>query len=224
MKNLKLSEMIIIVTGAYGATGSEIIKYFQPRVKFVVGTVRNINMRWKEKNGIFLTKCDLLENDQVEGSIELILDRIGIPHVLINTVGGFKIGKNVENCTNEWDKMYEINFQTTLNSINNILPIMKKNNFGRIINFGSRSGEKGMAKAGPYSASKAAIHNLTKTISQEVNDNITCNAVLPDIIDTPINRESMTGENYNSWTSPSIIANKIETIIKSKTNGQLILV
>ena len=57
-----------------------------------------------------------------------------------------------------------------------------------------------------------------------VNDNITCNAVLPDIIDTPINRENMTGENYNSWTSPSIIANKIETIIKSKTNGQLILV
>ena len=63
---MKLSEMIVIVTGAYGATGSEIIKYFQPRVKFVVGTVRNINMRWKEKNGIFLTKCDLLENDQVE--------------------------------------------------------------------------------------------------------------------------------------------------------------
>ena len=216
--------MVVVVTGGKGATAKGLIEYFKPRAKAVVGTLRNLDSRWKEKDGIFFTKCDLLENDEVEGAIELIMDRLGGPHVWINAVGGFTMGNKVEDCLNEWDKMYQINFETTLNSIKNILPVMNENGFGRIINFGSRAGEKGMALAAPYSTSKASIHNLTKTLSQELEGDITCNAVLPEIIDTPINRDAMPDANFNSWTSPMSIADKIESIIKSNSNGQLILV
>ncbi len=216
--------MVVVVTGAKGATAEVIINYFKLKAHSVVGIARNLDTRWKEQDGIYFTKCDLLENDEVEGTIELILDRLGAPHVWINTVGGFIMGNNVADCVNEWDKMYQINFKTALNSIKNILPVMNKNEFGRIINFGSRAGEKGMAFAGPYSSSKALIHNLTKTIALEFNNNITCNAVLPEIIDTPTNRNTMPDANFNSWTTPESIADKIESIIKSKANGQLILV
>ena len=81
-----------------------------------------------------------------------------------------------------------------------------------------------MGLAGPYTVSKAAIHSLTKTVSYEVKNNITINAVLPDIIDTHTNRENMPGANFNSWTKPIDIANKIESIILADTNGQLIYV
>tara|TARA_B100001029_G_C15056203_1_gene454579 strand:+ start:1593 stop:2243 length:651 start_codon:yes stop_codon:yes gene_type:complete len=216
--------MVIVITGGRGTTAKSIIDYFKARAKAVVGTVRNLDSRWNKNDGIFFTKCDLLENDEVEGAIELIMDRLGGPHVWINAVGGFTMGNKIEDCVNEWDKMYQLNFKTTLNSVKNILPVMKENGFGRIINFGSRAGEKGMALAGPYSISKASIHNLTKTLALECNGNITCNAVLPEIIDTPANREAMPNAHFNSWTPPISIADKIETIIKSNSNGQLILV
>jgi len=216
--------MVIVVTGGNGATANGIIQHFKNKAKAVIGTLRNLDTKWVEKEGVFYTKCDLAELDQIEGCIELTRDRLGYPHVWINTVGGFKMGKPVEDCINEWEKMYLLNFETTLNCIKNILPIMNENEFGRIVNFGSRAGEKGMAMAGPYSVSKASVHNLTKTISLEVSGNITCNAVLPEIIDTPANREAMPDTNFNSWSKPIDIADKIESILKSKANGQLIYV
>ena len=183
-----------------------------------------MNSKWKEKEGIYYTKCDLSELDQIEGCVEVIRDRLGEPNVWINAVGGFTMGKLAEECGNEWEKMHLLNFETTLNCVKNILPIMKENKFGRIINFGSRAGEKGMALAGPYSVSKASILNLTKTLSMEILGDITCNAVLPEIIDTPVNRESMPDANFSSWSNPLDIADKIESIIKSSANGQLIYV
>jgi NAD(P)-dependent dehydrogenase (short-subunit alcohol dehydrogenase family) len=216
--------MVVVVTGGYGATASGIIQHFKNNSKAVVGTLRNLDSKWKEKDGVYFTKCDLSETDQVEGCVELIRDRLDGPHVWINVVGGFMMGNKVEDCLNEWEKMHQLNFETTLNCIKNILPIMNESGFGRIINFGSRAGEKGMALAGPYAVSKASIHNLTKTIAHEINGDITCNAVLPEIIDTPANREAMPNANFYSWSNPLDIADKIESIIKSTSNGQLIFV
>jgi len=216
--------MVIVITGGYGATAKGIIQHFKNKAKAVVGTIRNLDSKWEKKDGVFYTKCDLFEIDQVEGCVELIRDRLDGPHVWINSVGGFTMGKNIEECVNEWEKMYQLNFETTLNCVKNVLPLMKENKFGRIINFGSRAGERGMALAGPYAVSKASLHSLTKTISQELISEITCNAVLPEIIDTPTNRESMPDANFNSWSNPLDIADKIESIIKSTSNGQLIYV
>ena len=216
--------MIIVITGGSGTTAKEIINHFNNKAKAVVTTLRNSDSKWKMKNGVYYTKCELTKSDQIEGCIDLIRDRLGKPHVWINTVGGFSQGKSVEKYINEWEKMYQLNFQTALNCIKLILPIMKQNDFGRIINFGSRAGKQGMALAGPYSTSKASLHNLTKTISLEIKGDITCNAVLPKIIDTPINREKMPNTNFNTWSCPKDIANKIESIIKSTENGKLIYV
>lgn len=216
--------MVIVVTGGNGATAKGIIQHFKGKAKAVVGTLRKSDPKWKEKDGVFYTKCDLFKTDEIEGCIELIRDRLDGPHVWINAVGGFTMGNKVEDCLIEWERMFQLNFDTSLNCVKNILPVMNENNFGRIINFGSRAGEKGMALAGPYAASKASLHNLTKTLAQEIEGNITCNAVLPEIIDTPANRDAMPDANFSSWSNPLDIADKIESIIKSPSNGQLIFV
>lgn len=216
--------MVIVVTGAHGATGRVLYDYFCQRSAATVGTLRNLDAKWKENSSGFLSKCDLLELDQVEGCVELVRDRLGGIHAWINVVGGFTMGKPVEDIDSDWDRMYMLNFTTTLNCIKSVMPVMKEAGFGRIINFGSKAGEKGMGLAGPYTVSKAAVHILTKTISQEVEGQITCNAVLPEIIDTPTNREVMPDANFNSWTKPIDIADKVESIIMANTNGQLIYV
>ena len=221
---MKIDDMVIVITGAHGATGSVLFEYFCKKSAVTVGTLRNLDSKWKEKSEGFLTKCDLLELDQVEGCVELIRDRLGKIDAWINVVGGFTMGKPVEEIESDWDRMHILNFTTTLNCIKSVMPVMKETGYGRIINFGSKAGEKGMGLAGPYTVSKAAVHSLTKTVSQEVEGDITCNAVMPDIIDTPANREAMPDVNFNSWTKPIDIADKIESIILAKTNGQLIYV
>ena len=117
--------------------------------------------------------------------------------------------------------MYNTNFMTTLNCCQQILPLMKSRGFGRIINMGSRTAADAMPLAGPYCASKMAVHTLTKTVALENGDGITCNAILPGIIDTPVNRKTMETSDRAGWTSMRQIANKIEHIICSNANGVL---
>ena len=63
--------------------------------------------------------------------------------------------------------MFDLNFKSVLNCCRRILPIFKKQKFGRIINFGSVAGIEGIASAGPYAVGKAAVINLSKTIAKE---------------------------------------------------------
>jgi NAD(P)-dependent dehydrogenase (short-subunit alcohol dehydrogenase family) len=63
---------------------------------------------------------------------------------------------------------------------------------------------------GPYTASKAAVHRLTETLADELKaDDITVNAVLPSVIDTPANRDSMPRADHSKWVAPSALAQVI---------------
>ena len=100
---------------------------------------------------------------------------------------------------------------------------MKQIGWGRIINMGAQTAIKGMPLMGPYCTSKSAVHTLTKVIGLEnAGGNITCNAILPGIINTKQNLQLMPDANHKNWTSPLKIAKKIESLILSPNNGQLI--
>ena len=99
---------------------------------------------------------------------------------------------------------------------------MKGCGWGRIVNIGSQSAVKGMPLAGAYCTSKVAVHMLTRAIALENGNGITCNALLPGIIDTPANRKQMPGADHGNWVQPKKIAEKIEQIIVSEENGVLI--
>ena len=64
--------MVVVVTGGYGATAKGIIQHFKKKAKAVVGTLRNLDPKWKEKDGVYYTKCDLSETDQIEGCVEIL--------------------------------------------------------------------------------------------------------------------------------------------------------
>ena len=87
---------------------------------------------------------------------------------------------------------------------------------------GSQSATRGMPLAGAYCTSKAAVHTLTKIIALENGGDITCNAILPVIIDTPANRKRMPGAHHSNWIAPKQIAVQIEGLLLSDKNGGLI--
>ena len=135
------------------------------------------------------------------------------------------MGKSVEQDQDSWEKMHAINFTTCLHGSQAALHIMKKQGYGKIINIGSRAAIDGFPNAAPYLVSKSSVHALTRYIALENSDNkITCNAILPGVIDTPANREAMPDEDFSGWETPLQIAKKIEGVIASNVTGELIYV
>jgi len=235
---VKLEDMICVVTGASGGTGPAIVKELGRRCKAVVGVTRGIEVEWKELPGLsnsarngeggyyFEATTDVLNPTSVGFLVSEVLRYLDVFQVWINVVGGFTMGNVVEETDSEiWPKMFDLNFISVLNCCKKILPILKAQGFGRIINFGSEAGLSGMALASPYAVSKAAVINLTKTVAREgIDHNITANVIVPQIIDTPVNRKTMPKADFSKWTHPETIAETIVALIDSDRTGEIIQV
>jgi len=219
---MNIDEMNIVITGANGRLASYLLEYFSSRAAFVVGTVRKLAETSKPKNNEAIIEMDPLDHYSIDDAIDWINNESGDIHVWMNIIGGFIMGKRVEEGHDSWIYMYNTNFMTTLNCCQQILPIMKNSGWGRIINIGSQTAINGMPLAGPYCASKLAVHSLTTTIALENGNGVTCNAIIPGIIDTPANRKNMPNADHGAWVSVDTIATNIEEIICSKDSGRLV--
>ena len=219
---MKINEMTIVITGANGVVASELMDYFSNKAAYVVGTVRQLSEKFEKNENTTIIEMDPLDHYSIDKAIGWVENEAGHIHVWLNIIGGFTMGGRVEEGHDDWNYMYNTNFMTTLNCCQKILPRMKNRDWGRIVNIGSQSAVKGMPLAGAYCASKVAVHMLTRAIALENGNGITCNALLPGIIDTPANRKQMPETDHENWVQPKKIAEKIEQIIVSEENGALI--
>ena len=222
---MNIKDMVCVVTGASGGTGPAIIDELAKQTYAVVGLIRGSGVNWRHiENNQYEADVNVLNEQSVDYTVSEIIQNLNTFHVWVNVVGGFDMGTTIEDLPQKtWDFMFELNFKSVLNCCRRILPIFKKQKFGRIINFGSSAGNEGMASAGPYGVGKAAVINLTKTIAKEnEGKNITANVILPGIIDTPSNRESMPDADFSTWTQAEEIARTIVSLILSDTNGEIV--
>ena len=217
---MELREQVVVVTGANGAMGSALVKHLQSRARHVVGTLRGASVDWRPMDEtLSYVTCNLTDRTAVNFAVAEILLHQGSCHAWVNVAGGFAMDGLVEAVSPEaWPRMFDLNFITCLNACQAVLPVFKEQGFGRIINFGSAAGDGGLAQAGPYAVSKAAVHNLTQTIAQEGNGKVTANLVVPTTIDTPANRQAMPDADFSSWTPPVVIAEKVAEILDETVN------
>jgi NAD(P)-dependent dehydrogenase (short-subunit alcohol dehydrogenase family) len=210
----KLSEQIVVVTGSRGALGEVVFTALEARAKQVVGTVRGTSVQMIESKTAAQISCDLTDLNSTMGLAELVVEKWGNCHSLVNVAGGFAMHGTVESTqAKDWEQQLTLNFFTALNTIRALIPAFKSTGFGRIINFGSVAGDAGLAAAGPYAASKSAVHNLTKTVALEGDGDITANLIRPGTIDTPANRAAMPNDNFSLWTPPETIASLVCDIL-----------
>ena len=218
---MHLNEMNIVITGVNGVVATVLMDYFSNRAAFVAGTVRKLAKNVYKNNSVII-EMDPLDHHSIDNAIDCINNEAGNIHAWLNVIGGFTMGNYIEDGYDDWNYMYNTNFMTTLNCCQQILPRMKMVGWGRIINMGARAATKGMPLVGPYCTSKIAVHTLTKIIALENKGGITCNALVPGIIDTPANRKQMPGADHGNWVGPGKIAKKIEGLLLSDENGALI--
>jgi len=116
------------------------------------------------------------------------------------------------------NKMLDINFKTTYNLSRAAIRPMLDQDWGRIVNTGSRDATQGRAKYSAYAISKAAVLRLTESMAAEVKDyNITVNAILPGTIDTEDNRQSMPKADFSKWVQPATIADTLLFLVQEET-------
>ena len=153
-------------------------------------------------------ETDITNESSVVNLVSGITGDHGALHILLNVAGGFRYGPGIDELDeSDWDSMMQLNLKSAFLCIKAVLPVMKRQNYGRIVSVAARSGLKGDAMVAPYAVSKAGVILLTQSAADEVKGyDITINAVMPSIVDTPVNREAMASADFSTWVQPADLA------------------
>lgn len=176
-----------LITGASGAIGGELSKYFAERnYDIILHCNSHLEKLKKLKDEInkfdvnyLIQKSDVTKEKDVKEMFSIIEKRFSRLDVLVNNAG-IHIDRPIWKMPIEdWDKVINVNLTGTFLSSKFAVPLMKKNNFGRIINVSSVVGQRGEFGTSNYAASKSGLFGFTKTLAREVAKyNITANTVV----------------------------------------------
>jgi 3-oxoacyl-[acyl-carrier protein] reductase len=200
---------VIVVTGASGALGRVVATSALARGARVAGVDHAAAQAAATPNRIELGGVDLTDAAQASKAIDAAASHFGKLDALINIAGGFAFETVVEGDQKSWQRMYELNVLTALNASRSAIPHLVASGSGRIVNVGAIGALQAGSGMGAYAASKAGVHRLTEALAAEWKGKITVNAVLPSIIDTPVNRSSMPNAEFAKWVTPEELANVI---------------
>jgi 3-oxoacyl-[acyl-carrier protein] reductase len=131
-------------------------------------------------------QADVTAPAQVEKLVEATVKHYGRVDVLINNVGEFGWGPVVETTVAEWERIIASNLLSVFYVSKQVLPLMRKQRWGRIINLGALGAERafGQAKISAYAAAKAAVASFTRSLAiEEARYGITVNMVNPSNVD-----------------------------------------
>jgi 3-oxoacyl-[acyl-carrier protein] reductase len=132
-----------------------------------------------------LVPLDVASEESIKAGAKAVLERFGKVEVLVNNAGITRDGLAVRMKRDDWDRVLQVNLSGAFFAIQQVLPSMMRQRYGRIINITSVVGQAGNAGQANYVASKAGLIGLTKSLAQEMAARaITVNAVAPGFIET----------------------------------------
>ena len=209
--NKLLQNKIALVTGANGGLGRSVTQAFLDAGATAVGVSRKIQQADFNHPSFVPIASELTSSGAAGKLVDEVMSTFGRIDVLAHLVGGFAGGKTiVETDDAMFDSMFELNLKSAFYVLRSVIPHMRRSGTGRIIAIASRAAEDPGPGVAAYSASKAALVSLIRTAALENKDyNITANVLLPGTIDTPANREAMSGADRRTWVQPASIASLI---------------
>jgi len=208
-----MSRKTAIITGAAGNLGQAVVKKFGDKDYNVIGTIHSKQEQksYNEKN-VEEVALDLLNEEDCQKFVDGIVLKNKTIDVAILTAGGFAKGDIAKTKTSDIAKQYQLNFETAYNIARPVFLQMMKQGSGRIFLIGSRQGLDILKGKGAiaYGFSKSLLFRFAEVMNEEAKGkNVVVNVIVPSTIDTHQNRESMPGADFNSWVTPSQIADII---------------
>ena len=200
-----------LVTGATGGLGTSVTKTLLDAGFTVVGLAPKVHPHDFDHPHFTAIPATLDSLPAAKQAVDTILAHFGKIDVLAHLVGGFTGGQTIADTDDAaFKRMLDMNLMSAFHILRAVLPPMRQAGSGRIIAIGSRAAESPGAMVGAYSASKAALVSLIRTVAIESKDlGITANVILPGTIDTPANRKDMPAADTSQWVQPISIASLI---------------
>jgi len=159
---------VVLITGGSSGIGKSVGEFLTEKGFIVYGTSRNSS---KIKNHPFkLISLDVTNLDSINNAVKMVINEEGKIDVLINNAGMGITGPIEDTPTDEMRKVFETNFFGAIDTMKAVLPQMRKQRNGLIINVTSIAGYMGLPFRGIYSATKGALELVTEAVSMEVKN------------------------------------------------------
>lgn len=219
-----ISGKVVLVTGAAGALGTVVSKKFFDKGAAVALFDKHIDLlanQWQDQERVMYQEVDLTRVSSVETSVGRVMERFGRIDALVNIAGGFTMGHLVHEAAEEtWDYMLDLNAKSVFLMTKAVIPFMRKQKKGSVVNVSAKTAVKGGTGIAPYVVSKSAVIKLTECLAEENRQaGINVNCVLPSIIDTPANRKDMPDADFSLWVSPEAIADVILFLVSQESRA-----
>ena len=194
MNKLDLAGRVAIVTGGVSGIGLAIAQRFAESGATVslwdrdAAALAKYAKELGAKTKVHTANVDVANYQQVATAAKDTASALGKIDILVNSAG--VAGANTmlwEFPVDEWIRVHNVNLHGVFYTCREVVPYLQKNGYGRIVNIASIAGKEGNPTASAYSASKAAVIGLTKSLGKEVaKQNITVNCITPAAVKTPI--------------------------------------
>lgn len=205
-----MTNATVLLTGAAGGLGGAVAR------RFVADGWRVVAPERGEPRGVspelVAVQADLFDETDVAGAVAVATADPAAPlRAVVNLVGGFAQGGRVhETPVDTFEQQLRLNLRPTYLVTAAALPHLIAAGGGSVVCVGSRAAVRPFAGAAGYITAKAALLALVSTLAVEYrNDRIRVNAVLPSVIDTPVNRAAQPNADFATWVAPAEIADVI---------------
>jgi len=213
---ISLNGKTALITGGSRGIGAACVELFSEAGADIAFTYKsnktaadNLITSLKNNSRVRAYKMDLESEIDILHIVNVIKNEFGRIDILVNNAGIWKFG-DAEMTLSDWEETIRINLTGTFLVTKAVVPGMKANNFGRIINITSTAGQRGEAFHSHYAASKGAVISYTKSLSTELGPHgITVNSVAPGWVDTDMCEEVFSDKEYKESVRAGIPVGRI---------------
>ena len=230
-----MTNKVVLITGASSGIGKAIGEFLAAKGYRVYGTSRN--PKEQEKNGIKFLALDVTKVETIEQAVEKILQQEKRIDYLVNNAGMGITGPIEETPDEEIRKVFDTNYFGVINVIKAVLPAMRSQKDGFIINITSIAGYMGLPYRGIYSATKGALELTTEAFRMELKEfNIKMTNIAPGDFATNIaagryhapvvkgspyeknygNTLKLMDEHVDKGENPMVMAKKVYAVMQEK--------
>lgn len=185
---MELEGQLALITGGGAGIGRDILERFVEEGAHVVSVQRRpLDSELSTHDRVHSIEADLTDVGSLAGIVDQVADLLGGLDILVNNAGMMFERHPVDITTSEWDTMMALNVRTPMFLTQAALPHFRTRGGGAVVNIGSIEGIGSNPGHAAYSASKAAVHGLTRGLAIDLGDDgIRANAIAPGWIDSAL--------------------------------------
>jgi len=225
---VELRNRVALVSGGTGGLGSAVtLELLKCGARVAVpyrspAEWENVQLKAETNaDSLFGRQIDLTKSDEVNRMVQEIISRWARIDLFVALAGGFAAGKSYEADDPTWNRMFEMNLRSLVVPLRALVPVMIRQNFGRIVTTSSgsimRGGGAGIAA---YAVSKGAVRQLSEILADELADyDIHVHCIMPGTMDTEANRKAMPKADFSKWVKTEDVARTIRTLLSNDTRA-----